>query len=444
MTAEHIPGARVETDRCVLRDWRPDEEQRVFDLYRRWEVAMWLGSTPHPMESLGEARRTIARWAELNASEPVARRWAVERKADGVVAGTVILVQLPDGDGEFEVGWHLHPDSWGNGYATEAARGALAWGFDQGLDEILAVVRPDNEPSVAVCRRLGMAALGRTRRYYDADLELFRTTTSPELVVRRHGRPPGEAPALLLLHGLTDSGSGWPDAIDRWGRDWSVVADDQRGHGCSPRFTPEQLSAHPGDVMVDDAVELLERLGEPAVVVGHSLGGAVALACAVRRPDLVRALVLEDPAPLGPDEQQQTPDRGKDFLAGVLESQATNDPAELLELRRRKNPTWSDAELAASGRGEQRTDNDFLANGEWKPSPLWPELFGQVSVPTLVISGDAPDGVCMTGEIEHGIDKLRNPHVSFVRVPGAAHCIRREQPVRFHEIVDGFLARRPV
>ena len=84
-----------------------------------------------------------------------------------------------DEGGEVEVGWHLHPDSWGNGYATEAARAALRRGFAAGLDEILAVVRPGNEASVAVCRRLGMTPLGRTTRWYDTELEVFRAAAAP-------------------------------------------------------------------------------------------------------------------------------------------------------------------------------------------------------------------------------------------------------------------------
>ncbi|GAA4726824.1 hypothetical protein GCM10023350_07020 [Nocardioides endophyticus] len=48
--------------------------------------------------------------------------WAAERKADGVVVGTVLLLTLPnDEHGEVEIGWHLHPDAWGQGYACEAA-----------------------------------------------------------------------------------------------------------------------------------------------------------------------------------------------------------------------------------------------------------------------------------------------------------------------------------
>ena len=163
-----------ETERTAVRPWRDDEVERVFDTYSRWEVARWLGATPRALESPDQAAAMLGRWAERNAGLDLGGIWAVERKTDGVVAGTVLLVPLPGGDGEYEVGWHLHPDSWGQGLATEAARGAVALGFAGGLDEVFAVVRPDNTASLAVCRRLGMDDLGRTERYYGAELALYR------------------------------------------------------------------------------------------------------------------------------------------------------------------------------------------------------------------------------------------------------------------------------
>jgi RimJ/RimL family protein N-acetyltransferase len=162
------------SERTVIRDWRPDEADRFLDLYSRWEVSRWLGARPTAMTDRAEADARIERWRGLNADSSVEGRWAVARRSDGAVVGTVILVRLPDGDGELEVGWHLHPDAWGHGYATEAARAVLARAFGSGVEEVFAVVRPDNAASIAVCRRLGMEALGRTDRYYDSELELFR------------------------------------------------------------------------------------------------------------------------------------------------------------------------------------------------------------------------------------------------------------------------------
>lgn len=163
-----------ETERTIVRPWRDAEADRVLDTYSRWEVSKWLGSEPKVMETIDEARTGITGWAERTASLPFGGVWAVERKSDGVVAGTTLLVPLKGGDGEYEVGWHFHPDSWGQGLASESARGCLQLGWDAGLDETFAVVKPGNEPSMAVCRRIGMQHLGLSEKYYDSTLELFR------------------------------------------------------------------------------------------------------------------------------------------------------------------------------------------------------------------------------------------------------------------------------
>lgn len=171
------PRVVFETNRLRARDWLETDEDRVFDIYRRWEVSRWLGAEPRVMTDRNAASRTIARWNERNQDHPHGV-WAVEEKSTGVVAGTVLLVPLPepatgDGRGEVEVGWHFHPDAWGRGLATESALGAVSHGFKHGLAEIYAVVRPDNHASLAVCRRVGMRPIGRTDRWYGAQLESF-------------------------------------------------------------------------------------------------------------------------------------------------------------------------------------------------------------------------------------------------------------------------------
>lgn len=262
-----------------------------------------------------------------------------------------------------------------------------------------------------------------------------------DLVVRHHGRPHNEAPTLVFLHGLTDSGSGWPGAVEHWGASYSILTVDARGHGESPRFTEEQLEAHPGEVMVEDVVGLLEQLGEAPVLVGHSLGGAVALAAAARRPDLVRALVLEDPAPLGPGEEQRDPARGKEHLDSIQESLAAKEESTLVEARRRSHPDWPEDELLVTGRAEQQMDTGYLAYGDFKPSTPWPDLFKELIVPALVVTGDG-DGICVDQDMESGIAELGNPNVSVVRLTGAGHCVRREQPEKFYACVDDFLLTR--
>jgi len=159
------------TDRLRLRAWTtaPADLARLADVYSRDEVTRWLGGPP----TIGPAE-LVERWRLVHELNPVHGCWAIDRRDGGPPAGTVLLKPLPNGVGEVEVGWHLHPDSWGHGYATEAARAVVDRAFDEGLLEVYAVVRPGNEPSLAVCRRLGMQPLGRTSHWYGTELESFR------------------------------------------------------------------------------------------------------------------------------------------------------------------------------------------------------------------------------------------------------------------------------
>ncbi len=173
-----IEGAvRIETERCVIRPWRDEEAPRLLDILSRLEVVTWLGDgEPKLMADVDEAQARIARYRNLNAEAPPRGIWAVEVRDTGVVAGTVLLVTLPNGDGEVEIGWHLHPDSWGHGYATEAAAAVLEHGFAGGLEEVYATTHTTNGPSQAVCRRLGMEDLGVMEKWYEGESRIYRLT----------------------------------------------------------------------------------------------------------------------------------------------------------------------------------------------------------------------------------------------------------------------------
>jgi len=163
------------TERLLVRSWTADDLDTLADIYSRPELLRWLGGGPTGPES---APARLARWRSRCEPDPTYGVWAITLRSDGTPVGSVLLVPMPGGDGDIEVGWHLHPDHWGAGYATEAARGALVRGFTSGLAEIFAVVAPDNWRSQAVARRLGMTELGRTDRYYERELVLFRRTSA--------------------------------------------------------------------------------------------------------------------------------------------------------------------------------------------------------------------------------------------------------------------------
>lgn len=160
-----------------MRLWRDAEAERVFDIYARDEVAQWLGATPRPMASLEEASLAIQRWRTSHELDPRYGLYAIVPRDTAIPAGSVILKVLPDAaglpTGDVEVGWHLHPDSWGQGYATEGGRAMVTHAFAEGAPRVHAVVRPGNLRSMSVCRRLGMEHHGRTTRYYGTEVEHF-------------------------------------------------------------------------------------------------------------------------------------------------------------------------------------------------------------------------------------------------------------------------------
>lgn len=101
------------------------------------------------------------------------------------------------------------------------------------------------------------------------------------------------APPILVLHGITQSTATWRWLVPHLTDAHRVVRLDFRGHGRSGRTPGEYVFRG----YVADATAICEQvLGRPALVVGHSLGGGTAAALAQTRPELVRGVVLEDPA----------------------------------------------------------------------------------------------------------------------------------------------------
>ncbi|MDF9877095.1 GNAT family N-acetyltransferase [Cellulosimicrobium cellulans] len=181
------------TSRLTLRPWTTGDVDAVLDIYSRWDVMRYIGTTPQVITTLDEASARVERWQA--ADDGTHGVWAVVPRegdlvglpAGGAPVGTILLKPIPasgTGDplqpsGDTEIGWHFHPDVWGRGYATEAAAAVLAHAFERGLDRVVAVTHADNAASQAVCRRIGMTHRGTTDAYYGTTCELFDVTVVP-------------------------------------------------------------------------------------------------------------------------------------------------------------------------------------------------------------------------------------------------------------------------
>ncbi|MFN6570232.1 GNAT family N-acetyltransferase [Dendronalium sp. ChiSLP03b] len=169
-----------ETERLTIRSWIPEHDaEQVFEIYSDPEVTYFLGNASRTTNIEATRQRLIDNIERSQRRNNGTGSWAIVERATTTIVGTILLKPLPDKDGlpteDYEVGWHLRRASWGKGYATEAGRGMLDYGFSVlNLPIIYAVVKPENHASIRVTQRLGMKPLGRTKQYYNIELLLFQ------------------------------------------------------------------------------------------------------------------------------------------------------------------------------------------------------------------------------------------------------------------------------
>lgn len=124
-----------------------------------------------------------------------------------------------------------------------------------------------------------------------------------ELAVHAAGDP--SAPPLVLLHALGETSDSWTPLLPAFAQRYRVAAFDLRGHGAS-----DWPGTYSSALMCDDVIAAVDTLGfERFTLIGHSLGGAVALLIAARLVDRVTRLVIEDVVPPYPREPRPVPAR---------------------------------------------------------------------------------------------------------------------------------------
>lgn len=168
------------TARLTLRPFTLEDAPALHRLAAAPGIMQYF-PTPEPPD-LARVERIIARqigeWDERGYAW-----WAVTLPADGTLIGWCGLQYLPD-TGETEVGYLLGRAWWGNGYATEAARASVAYGFEHfDFGEIIGITHPDNIASQNVLKKCDMQFTAATRYF---NMDCFRFAVSRAAWSRAH------------------------------------------------------------------------------------------------------------------------------------------------------------------------------------------------------------------------------------------------------------------
>ena len=242
--------------------------------------------------------------------------------------------------------------------------------------------------------------------------------------------------SVVLLHGLSSARSTWRPLVPELTARHRVFTLDHRGHGESSHAPDTYVMDHYGR----DAVAFCEDVvREPAVLVGHSLGGVVAFYVAQQRPDLVRGVLLEDP-PLYLGDADE-PSGVAAFFPAVRQMLRTmrEQKAPITEYLRTLEaaPALSGAGSMADALGREGAMAFAEAWSRLDPEVFTPAIDGgalsgvdpskPLECPAVVLRADPARGAAFT---EHDEERFlaANTHASVVLAEGASHAIHDEQP----------------
>jgi pimeloyl-ACP methyl ester carboxylesterase len=250
--------------------------------------------------------------------------------------------------------------------------------------------------------------------------------------IRHHADGPPDAPTLVIAHGLYGSGRNWGVIARRLSDRRVVVAVDMRNHGDSPR-APTQ--SYPD--MAADLAEVIESLGAPVDLLGHSMGGKAAMQLALTRPELLRRLIVADISPVAYSHDQTRNARAMSELdlsqittraeADAALAERIDDPAlrafflQSLDMRHRP-PRWK--------------LNLAVLEAEMPKIVGWPGTEGSFDQPALFLTG--ADSRYVRPEHREAIKALF-PKARFAKIPDAGHWLHAEKPREFEETVRVFL-----
>ena len=275
--------------------------------------------------------------------------------------------------------------------------------------------------------------------------------------LRHHLREWGEpgTPQLVLLHGWMDVSASFQFVVDAFERDWHVVAPDWRGFGLSDDG-PGDCYWFP-DYLADlDAILDAVSPDSPATLVGHSMGGNVALLYAGVRPARVRAAVNLEGFGLKDCVAAQAPGRYARWLDELKSPPSARTYGSLAEVaaRLRRNNPRLDAQRAAFlaehwSRRIAQGGYEIAGDPAHKiVNPVlyrWPEVaacWAAIACPVLWVEAADTDAHRWAGdadEIARRVEVLKSVEVA--RVADAGHMLHHDQPREVARLIEEFVGR---
>ena len=255
---------------------------------------------------------------------------------------------------------------------------------------------------------------------------------------------------LVLLHGFGNEAHFWDDLAPALAPYYRTIAIDLRGHGDSDR-DPEARYDHVS--MARDLEALTETLGiSRLAVIGHSLGGRVALRFAGRNPDRLAGLVLVDSGPdldargttrIRLDTSQQEPTFGsveeyERLLSRIYPAARPESLGRLAHTGVRKTSDGRyerKLDPALFHRQAKTSEEERRAWAETESKALWQAL-ARIECPTLVVRGAASD-VLSADVADRMVETTRRG--TFAEIPRAGHSVMLDNPTAFREAVCAFV-----
>jgi len=242
----------------------------------------------------------------------------------------------------------------------------------------------------------------------------------------------GSGQPLVLVHGTTADHTRWEPVLPAFTEEHAVYAMDRRGRGESGDAAEYDLARE-----VEDIVAVVESIGEPIALLGHSYGGLCSLEATLRTDDVDRLVLYEPPLPVGDldrdtepmlDEMESLIEAGEreDALVLFLGDVAGMPPAEIDALR--SAPNWpARVEAVHTVVREERARKAYAFEAA---------RFAELTTPTLLLLGG--DTAPLHRNATEALDDAL-PNSQVVVLPGQAHAAMNTAPDLFADEVRAFL-----